>query len=414
MSDTTLTAQFVAFLNSDLFLREFSFSQTKFTPSGRSEVEVGDHLVRIGNLVFLYQVKERDSTGQAPIEVWLNSKVLKKATKQIRDTVQVLGAGHPVTIANERGHSFDLSSKADDRSFRLVLFRSGEGRTPLPYPRFHDSRTVGFIHIFDVLDYFGVCRYLITPVEIADYLTWREQVFHSRPVAGSISEASLVGQYLVDALDEEPGERFSGVLVALLHDQEKFDLSYLFASLGDHVVYATAGERETSYYPILRILAQLNRSELRTFKERFDESLRAVRENQFIRPLRFVASSLDCGFVLVPLTADHFEKRLTALNILSIAAKYELKMTHQVGISFAATGADLMIDWLYASWPWAQDAAMDSLLRDRSPFRPMRRRKVPRYLFATERLRSAGLLAEDGTGHGTGDQDRREAGSDDA
>jgi hypothetical protein len=171
MSDPTLLAQFVAFLNADVFLREFSFSQTQFKPPGGTEVELADHVVRIGQLLFVYQLKERDPSGTAPIEKWLKDKVLRKATKQIGDTVRLLGTGHPVMIANERGHGFDLSAQPDDKTYRLVLFKSGDTRTPLPYPRFHISATTGFIHILDVLDYFGVCGYLVTPVEIAEYLS---------------------------------------------------------------------------------------------------------------------------------------------------------------------------------------------------------------------------------------------------
>lgn len=177
MIDATLLAQFVAFLSADVFLREFSFSQTKFSPFGVSEVELADHLVRIGNLVFLYQLKERDSTTATPVSQWLKTKVLKKATQQIRATVHLLGGGHAVTVANDRGHLFDVSSRPGDRAFRMVLFKTGAGRTPLPYPRFHVSQTIGLIHILDVLDYPGVCQYLITPTEIAEYLTWREGFF---------------------------------------------------------------------------------------------------------------------------------------------------------------------------------------------------------------------------------------------
>ena len=56
MSDTTLLSSFVASLNANVFLREFSFSRTRFKPVGGTEVELADHVVRIVDLVFLYQL----------------------------------------------------------------------------------------------------------------------------------------------------------------------------------------------------------------------------------------------------------------------------------------------------------------------------------------------------------------------
>jgi hypothetical protein len=41
--------------------------------------------------------------------------------------------------------------------------------------------------------------------------------------------------------------------------------------------------------------------------------------------LRFVAPRLDCGFLLLPLCATDFDNRSTALQNLSLAAKYDHK-----------------------------------------------------------------------------------------
>ena len=90
MSDTTLLSHFIANLNTNVFLREFSFSQTRFTSIGGTQVELADHVVRIGHFLFLYQRKERDSSAPTTIDEWLKKKVVTRATRQIRATIQLL------------------------------------------------------------------------------------------------------------------------------------------------------------------------------------------------------------------------------------------------------------------------------------------------------------------------------------
>jgi hypothetical protein len=232
VSDTTLLSHFIANLNTNVFLREFSFSQTRFTPTGRTQVELADHVVRIGHLLFLYQLKERDSSATTTTDKWLKKKVVTRATQQIRATIRLLNSDAPVLVANERGHIFDLASRPGDRPFRLVLFKSGDKRTSLPYPRFHRSASAGFIHIFDALDYFGICQYLLTPIEMAEYLTWREVAIQSTADAQSVSEEALLGQYMVEDLNSSPNERYAKALTALYADVSSFDLSFLFGGLG--------------------------------------------------------------------------------------------------------------------------------------------------------------------------------------
>lgn len=75
--------EFTALLNASMFWKEFTFSQTKFSPRPKEQVELADGLVRIGSLAYILQLKERvEETGDPQIEsAWFYSKVVKKATK---------------------------------------------------------------------------------------------------------------------------------------------------------------------------------------------------------------------------------------------------------------------------------------------------------------------------------------------
>lgn len=51
--------QFTAELNASMFWKEFTFSQTKFSPRPKEEVELADGIVRIGSLAYVLQCARR-------------------------------------------------------------------------------------------------------------------------------------------------------------------------------------------------------------------------------------------------------------------------------------------------------------------------------------------------------------------
>ncbi|MGO4264004.1 hypothetical protein, partial [Lysobacter sp. TAB13] len=84
--------QFTADLNASKFWKEFTFSQTTFSPRPKEQVELADGIVSIGRLAYVLQLKERTEATDNPgaERQWFKSKVLRKATKQIRDSVGYL------------------------------------------------------------------------------------------------------------------------------------------------------------------------------------------------------------------------------------------------------------------------------------------------------------------------------------
>jgi hypothetical protein len=390
MGDQTLLSAFVASLNANLFLREFSFAGTCFTPPGGTEVELADHVVRVGDVLLLYQLKERDAAATGSVETWIKNKVVKKATRQIRTTISLLGSSDPVRIANERGHVFDLSAQPGDTRHAIVAFKSGVMGTPLPDPRFHRSGSVGFIHIFDGLDYLRICQYLITPVEIGEYLRWREHAFQSSDAA-SVSEAALLGQYMLDD-PSTPAERFADALLALRNDVSGFDMSFILTNLADRIDSASKPDLGTEYYPLLQLLARMTRSELKLLKERLKYALTAVAEGRVALPARFVSPRLNCGVVVVPVATAHFSNRQVSLRNFSILAKYEQQTIMQIGIAIARQETDFIIDWYYLASPWSYDEEIAKALRDGYPFRRMSAGTVPRYDFDADQLKRSGLV----------------------
>ena len=236
----------------------------------------------------------------------------------------------------------------------------------------------------------GICQYLVTPAEVAEYLSWRERVLKSSDAA-SVSEAALLGQYMLDDASS-PAERFAQALVGLRNDVSGFDLSFILANLADHVDSASKADLGTQYYPLMKLLARMTRSELRLLKERLKYALTAVTDDRVELPARFVSPKLKCGVVVVPVAGAHFANRQVALRNFSILAKYEYQTDMQIGIAVAKQGGDVIIDWYYLESPWSHDREIEEALRDRYPFRPASAGTLPRYEFDSEILRRGGLV----------------------
>ena len=78
----------IAELNSNAFFKEFTYSSTKFKIDEKGqELELADNVVWLDDLLQIIQIKERNKSGDSNDENWFNNKVLRKAVKQIKDTI---------------------------------------------------------------------------------------------------------------------------------------------------------------------------------------------------------------------------------------------------------------------------------------------------------------------------------------
>lgn len=349
-------------------------------------MEVADHVVWIDDLLFLYQLKERGSTG-GDIEKWVKKKIVKEATKQIRDTIGLSQSEEPVLIYNDYGHPFDFTQTRSAHTYKLVLFRVPG--LQVPGPRYHISSTVGFIHIFNIIDYQDTITRLYTPVELADYLAFRETLLRKYRPNDLPSEGALLGQYLTDSSSAKPSEHFAAASILVLDDRSEYDLTTFFGMIRSRIEFQAAGP--TSYYRMLAELCKLTRAELKHFKLRFRLTVDAAMANRLERPYRFVDPRTDCGFLFLPLTSEQIPKRKAGLENLSLAAKYDQRTSRQVGLSVAREGDDITIEWSFAEHPWVANPYLEERLRTAYPFRPLGSARAARYTFRTADLSKHGL-----------------------
>ena len=206
--------QFLASVNSNVFLREFSFSHNTFRPRPGEEVEFADHVIWVDDLLMLYQLKERSPVPDVSPDTerrWFKRKVLRDATKQVRDTLRYLDTQADINLTNQRGHQINIKDSSSTRIIKIVVYAAN---VALPDDclriRHYQSSSGGFMHVVSQPDYLGVCQTLITPGEIAEYFEFREELISYWTNRAEIpSEVALVGQFLETAnSQEEPREEY--------------------------------------------------------------------------------------------------------------------------------------------------------------------------------------------------------------
>jgi hypothetical protein len=263
MSVTNPIEQSIAkIVHSAIFFEEFTFSKNKFCPPGQSEVELADAVVLLGDALLVYQIKERivefESTPDTERN-WFKAKVLKKATKQIRDTLQYIKSCGSIWLDNERGRQFQISADEVKEIIKIVVFKGNEN---LPQTcsnqKSHQSKTAGFIHIFETENYLQMIRLLRVPEDVIRYLRYRENMLQRFGAACSkLPEASMVGGFIGEGDDVPPSLASYENLHRMVPDEDNWDISSYLRSLRDNTNDPSFGD---DYYAILDEFVRLPRS----------------------------------------------------------------------------------------------------------------------------------------------------------
>jgi hypothetical protein len=373
----------IAQFNVGLFFKEFTFAKNTFQPPTRNELELADHIIWLDDLLIVFQLKEREITPSTTPEIernWFEKRVLGKATKQIRDTLSYLRDYDEIAIQNERGHSFNIVEAKIATRFNVIVYQ--------PHPllpaecltkKHHISSTAGFIHLFSGTDYEGICRTLITPAEISEYLRFRESIIIRRPIASErLPEQALVGQYVYGDASSEPRLEFMQYLTELEQQREHFDFFHILDRIHDKI---NSSEDPYDYYRILIELAKLKRNELKEVKLRFDLCVKNCEQEKWSLPHRVICPRSSCGFVFVTVPPEWKGKELTALQNYTFANKYEHKLQKSVGVSVAKEGEYFILSWFFIEGDWKYEPELESFLAENYPFMPVRTQAIPRYNF---------------------------------
>lgn len=157
--------KYLSDLNEFFFFKEFTYTKNLFRKKDGQEIEVADNILAIDDLYIVFQLKERDegidSTPEED-EKWFEKKVIKKATKQIRDTIGYFKDYDDVCLTNNQGDSFNLAVPQVSFIHKVVIYRPGKSLAEkIMEKKYHISNSVGVIHIIADNDYLGIVQYLI-------------------------------------------------------------------------------------------------------------------------------------------------------------------------------------------------------------------------------------------------------------
>jgi hypothetical protein len=249
--------------------------------------------------------------------------------------------------------------------------------------KFHRSKTAGVIHLIAANDYLGIVRTLLTPPELSEYLSFREELIDKWGAEiETLPEQAPVGQYLSGDADAAPSMAFVDYLLALEHRLDEWDISGIIKQFPEQI---TTGNEPTDYYSIVTELAKLKRNELREFKKRFQLSMEKCRANEFVKPYRMACPRTNCGFVFIPLETEFIEHKRQGLQNLTYACKYDLKLQKCIGVSFAPEKDGwYSVAWCFMEFPWELDEELDERLRHNNPFRLARTAEISRYTYHEE------------------------------
>jgi hypothetical protein len=381
---------YIAKLNGLAFWSEFSFENNKFTPAAGQQLELADSLVWFGRFVIALQLKERTIDSGDPVaeKTWFENKVLKKGTKQIRDTLHYLSENNKIAVQNQRGHTFEISTSEIDSVLKIVVYL---GSKSLPeecwQTRFHVSRTAGFIHIVAAHDYLGILDKLRVPEDIRRYFAYRENaLLKAEGGENTFDEPDIMGAFVSD--QDMPSANSRQALRGFLQDTDSYDLSGIIGNLHRQI---QRSQDPYDYYKIMLEFARLPRSMWREIKSRFILSLNAVRDARFARPYLVAYPATDCAFMIAPLDPEmpstgqeSEELRLRGLQNLTDAAMYVTKMSKGIGLVMSKDGEYHQWDWAFIALPWERDEKMERRLSECSPFRTTSEKSLPSFLFISD------------------------------
>ena len=371
MASTRFLDDVTAHLSANVFTRTFSFSSAQLPVISNPPPLLADQLIILEGAGVIVQLCERTARGTlkaADLEEWFAGEVLKAGVDRIRNTRDLLRSYGGISLVNARGHRVSLSAAALSDQTGLILYRALTA-SGFVAPRFKKSRGAGFVHIMRDRDYFGLCEFLITPCEIAEYLRFRQSILsRPDPVADNVSEAALVGQYLFEELDAPADARYETAGRSFRGDPNTWVFSYVMDNLASQIAKRDEEIVETVYHRILAEVGMLDRSELHEFRTHLRLSLEAVRADRFELPYR-LTSAKRCGFLVLPGSAEVRLKAREALENLAAASKHELGLEKQVSIALWRSGEIIDIDWLYTEGPNPPNEQLDEKLKRAYPFR---------------------------------------------
>jgi hypothetical protein len=369
---TTLLQEFIAQQSANVFLRAFSFPTTQLPLPSADDKALADRVVMMDEIGFVFQIMEREQKVAArlgDLEKWVVNHVVRRGVKQIQRTRELLATYMGLSLVNGFGHRVLVTPKDPELLVSVIIYRVPPRTRAFRAARFKRNKRGDFVHILRDSDYFEISRHFGTPAELLDYFSFRQEVLTTwdAPATG-VSEAALIGQYLLEDYASQPDERFAKA-VHSRGDPMACEFSFVLDSLANTIATQESDYADTDFYEILSELGRLERHELRAIKRQVQLALEAVRAERQELPYRLASARTGCGFLILAVNGEFHNRALEALSSLSRASKYELDLDRQVGIGMWRGANFVEIEWIYMIGKNMPDHDLEQRLARNYPFR---------------------------------------------
>lgn len=245
------------------FYKELVQDRLRFSEAGSTEKELADLLLNLGDIVLAIQLKAReeaDKTDDQEKEIkWLNHKC-KNAKKQVKDSIRYIRTGSLPDFENGRNQQVSVDSEAD--IIPLIIFMNNNIGNNYEHILRRHSKDGMDINCLSYKDFETVCKILITPIEIADYLKWRLDFYqeYGNPNFFFFDEEAVLHRFL--------DERY-GIIDAKEMEAYVVPFQWMLHQLPERVVVESAGN---SSYPLILFFSHFDRKEIKVFVERIEKA----------------------------------------------------------------------------------------------------------------------------------------------
>lgn len=267
------------------FYKELVLDNLHFTPESSTEKEVADLLINGGDFIIAIQLKarnEREKTDDSEQELkWLTKKC-KEAKRQVKESIAYISSGNLPAFENKRNRTVQLSASTE--IVPLVIFMNNTIESNYPHILLKHSDEGMDINCMSFSDFQQMCRVLLSPMEIKEYLKWRLLFFQKN---GNVNISTYLNNNdnitLVKPLQREAlAYQFVVENYGVEEDQERKLYVEAFRDMLHKLPTRVVIESEhDSSYPLVLFFAHFNRLEIKEFVERIHKALRASIEQKY-------------------------------------------------------------------------------------------------------------------------------------
>lgn len=267
------------------FFKELVQDRLQFTEDGGTEKEVADLLLNLGDIIVAIQLKARnesDKTEDQEKEIkWLNHKC-KDAKKQVKYSIMYIRTESLPAFENERGQFISIDSNAE--IIPLVIFMNEDIGDTYDHVLWRHSEDGMDINCLSFRDFQTICRELLTPIEIVEYLKWRLSFYQKN---GNVNVSIFMGKddtvlFTRPAHGEALVQHFLaenyGIKNAKELESYVSSFQWMLHKLPERIVVESISD---SSYPMILFFSHFDRVEIKAFVERISRSLESAKNGEY-------------------------------------------------------------------------------------------------------------------------------------